>query len=101
MIAMQNRIAPPATRKSPTLMPRKAKMARPRKRNPIARPAAVVIDWTITRRLSSALMSCVREMYMGRTPIGSTATKTGMKASRRFFMATKKGSRPTADFPSP
>jgi hypothetical protein len=83
---MQNKMAPPATMKSPTDIPSIENSHFPTRIKTRARDIAVHKDWNMAFFLSFALNLFVKEINNGSTPMASTATKTGIKASNMFFI---------------
>ena len=76
------RIAPPATRKSLSVMPRSAKTVLPTHRKTTATASAVKIDCRIRRLRSNGVSPCVSDKNIGIMPITSTATNIGTNAKK-------------------
>jgi hypothetical protein len=73
---------PPATLKSETKIPRKAKTDLPTTKNPMLTKKAVRIDCRTTFLRSGGAISPVRETKIGRIPRVSKATKNGIKGKK-------------------
>src|SRR5438477_6757681 len=82
--AKPSKIKPPATWKSATVIPSAAKIIFPRKIKPIATQRAVMIPRKACRFRRSREALVPRPMKMATRPIGSMATKTGIKARKNF-----------------
>ena len=84
--ASPSRIRPPATWKSATVIPSATKIIFPRNMNPTAIQSAVKIPTNPWRCRSSRETLPAKPIKTATSPIGSMATKIGMKATKNLWI---------------